>query len=130
MRAIVRLTLVLAMTLIIAWTVRQIFINHYGKPTLTQSQMRRLMNVLAGTQPKDLSAGSLDNLAASFNQPTCTVDGWGKRLLVTEAPGADPPYEIRSLGRDGRLGGCCAGFVDSRDEDAVLRGGTWLQGWR
>jgi hypothetical protein len=130
MRAASQLTLALVVTLSAAWSLRAFIVNHHEKPTLTESRMNRLMNVLAGMQPRDLSEASLDELAASFEQPNCTVDGWGRRLLVTEAPGADPPYEIRSLGRDGRLGTCCNGFLDSTKEDAVLRGGTWLQGWR
>jgi hypothetical protein len=130
MRTTARLMAVMTLILLAGWGSRELFAIWYGKPTLTETRMRELMNVLAGAEPKDLSDSTLDNLATSFNQPNCTVDGWGRRLLVTEAPGADPPYEVRSLGRDGRLGSCCKGPVDSTKEDAVLRGGTWLQGWR
>lgn len=130
MRIAAQIVVVIGLILLCAWGLREFYAIRYGKPILTLTRMNRLMSALAGAPPKDLSAASLDELAVSFNQPNSTLDAWGQRFLVTEAPGADPPYEIRSLGRDGRLGSCCQGFVDNPDEDAVLRGGTWLQGWR
>lgn len=86
------------------------------------------MDTLAVRTPPATPAG-LQSAAESLGFSPCYEDRWGRPFEIEPAPGVDPPYRLRSLGRDGKRGPCCQLVVESWDDDAVLEGDTWLQVW-
>ncbi|HEY0781756.1 MAG TPA: hypothetical protein VGE98_04815 [Thermoanaerobaculia bacterium] len=103
-----------------------------GRAKLTESQMHQLAIVLSSEQTSDIDPASLRALSAKRGYPDYTRDGWGRDIgieIATDAKG-EKHYTLRSLGRDGKRGGCCAGRLKGRwDEDAVLADGEWAQMW-
>lgn len=97
--------------------------------TETVTCMKYLMDALAVQTPPATPAG-LRSAAESLVSARCLEDRWGHPFEIEPAPGVEPPYRLRSLGRDGQRGPCCRRNVDGWDEDAVLEGDTWLQVWK
>lgn len=95
----------------------------------TSTCMRELMNALGADPAAAASPASLEAAARSFGVEHCLEDGWGRRFEIEAAPGSDPPFLLRSLGRDGKRGECCRVVTENWDDDAVLEGDRWLQAW-
>lgn len=95
----------------------------------TVARMKDLMSLLEADRPRSLDGETIRVLLSENGREECHLDGWG-RPFVIERVGSEPAnYRVTSLGRDGRRGACCDGFVKSFDEDAVLEGDRWLQRW-
>jgi hypothetical protein len=102
--------------------------GHYVTGTFTC--MRRLMNALGSEPLAPANPETLEAATKSFGLDHCSEDAWGHSFEIEAAPGADPPFRLRSLGRDGQRGPCCKVVTNDWDDDAVLEGEKWLQGWK
>jgi hypothetical protein len=103
-------------------------VSHYLLPTV--ECMQSLMSALEVEMPSQVSTEKLREVGDRNGASHCHTDGWGNSFEVELAPSANPPYRIRSLGRDGKRGSCCQLIVENWDEDAVRDGGQWQQLWR
>lgn len=103
-------------------------IGHYRLATMWC--MDSLMSALAVEQPYFVNTDVLRTVGDKHGFVRCHADAWGNPFEVEYAPGADPPYRIISLGRDGKRGSCCRYLVEDVNEDAVRQGQEWLQVWR
>jgi hypothetical protein len=92
--------------------------------------MNSLMSALAVEMPVVVDTEGLSKAGDKHGFERCHEDAWGNPFQAEHAPGADPPYLIRSLGQDGKRGPCCQRTVENWKEDAILRGNEWLQVWR
>jgi hypothetical protein len=106
-----------------AWT-----IGHYGLSTMWC--MNSLMSALAVEVSVVVNAEGLRKAGDKHGFEGCHEDAWGNPFQAEHAPGADPPYLIRSLGKDGKRGPCCQRTVEDWRDDAILRGSEWLRVWR
>lgn len=132
-RAVRIAALVTALAVLIVAIWFGLILREVAQAKVTVTNMARLHSFLEVFQPAVVDRQSLLELAVQKGTRVYLVDGWGEELrvsIVGEQEGKRL-YEVRSFGRDRTEGPCCRGLVgDEWDEDAVIRGGKWLQIWR
>lgn len=129
MQRLTRQLIVAIVTLLIA-----VFVWRYATQTqqrvkakATTAQIQTVATILLIEKPQDLSRENLQELANRYNQPNVLNDAWGNPLIVEYRDGH---YIVKSLGRDGRDGGCCVQPPDATpDTDLIASDGVWRQIW-
>ncbi|MEM6455384.1 MAG: hypothetical protein AAF772_09850 [Acidobacteriota bacterium] len=99
---------------------------------ITYTHMLRLSSLLQTHNPSDLSPEGIKKLVAAHGHPGYFQDGWERPLIVERILSAEGEisYQIRSLGRDGKMGDCCRDLGPYEwNEDMVLLNDIRLQAW-
>jgi hypothetical protein len=126
----------LSLVALLAWgSFEAVYLVNAARAKESLTSMSQLSTILQAEEPSNISSSALlsEFLSQRGFNPDILIDGWGHPLQIERIHRADQnltTYRIRSFGRDGEPGPCCAGVVPRDwDTDVVVENGVWKQLW-